>query len=275
MKSNRLLKPIWSAFILIPLVCVLVLDARAQTCDANNSPPVNKAGWIKGSNVLVYIDPTIEPDLQDGIAAAFINWNTGTGSNGNNSGVTYTIVDSPPPAGSYSFTITTGTLNGVRGDTTTFQDANGHTIGAETVIDSRVTAADVMTEVMSHEIGHPAGFGDCTSCAVTDSVMALGATDYNQMIGRPTTPTYCDDHVLQSADYPYCNPPVNISDCQIWDPNLCTCNQYVSGGGGGSGGGYDEVQDVGCTDYYWVWYASDDGGATWYSTGEVDYAVCF
>ncbi|HYT49964.1 MAG TPA: hypothetical protein VEL78_06200, partial [Pyrinomonadaceae bacterium] len=154
---------------------------------------------------------------------------------------------------------------------------NGHTVGASTVIDSRVTSKDVVTEVISHEIGHPAGFDDCTSCSPTDSVMALGATDYNQLLGRPTTPTDCDNHNLQGSDYPYCNPPANTSNCQVWDPNTCTCSQYVGSGGGGGGGGSGDqmVIEGGCTDYWWYWYRSDDGGATWYATGEVDYAGCF
>lgn len=259
------------------------LDATAQTCTQSNSPPVNKSGWLKGTTVQVYIDPSIpgpDPvtgqDQRGAVIQAFNNWSAASGSNGNNSGVTYTIVNSPP-SGSNTFTVTSGTLSGLRGDTTSSLDAYGHTVGARTTIDSRVTDPAAILEVMAHEIGHPAGFGDCTSCAPADSVMALGATDYNQVLGRPTSPSQCDNQALQQTDYPPCNPPVNTSDCLVWDPNTCTCSQYSGGGGGGyegdyGGGGY---YDPGCTDYYWVWYVSYDGGQTWEPTGEIEYAGCY
>jgi len=105
--------------------------------------------------------------------------------------------------------------------------------------------------------------------------MALGATDYNQVLGRPTSPSPCDNQALQQTDYPPCNPPVNTYNCQIWDPNTCTCSQYVGGGGGGGGYEGDNTYDAGCTNYYWVWFVSYDGGKTWEATGEVDYAGCF
>lgn len=107
-----------------------------------------------------------------------------------------------------------------------------------------MTNKDAILEVMSHEIGHPAGLDDCSTCTPTDSVMAPGPPlgQYNTVVGRVTSPTDCDKHNLQASDYPPCNPPVNISDCAVWDPNTCTCGQYVAGtgdvGGEGAGGGH-------------------------------------
>jgi hypothetical protein len=46
-------------------------------------------------------------------------------------------------------------------------------------------------------------------------------------------------------------------------------NIYPQTGGGGNG---SEPQ---CTNYYWVWYISYDGGATWEPTGEVEDAGCW
>jgi hypothetical protein len=271
------------------LFCCLVLglwfssslasDVAAQTCTQQNSAPVNKVGWIKAAEVQVYIDPAIpglDPvtgqDQRGAVIQAFNNWNGASGSDGNNSRVHYTIVNAPPTAGSNGFTVTSGTAApGERATTSTFTDANGYTIGATTTLDSRVTDPAAIVEVISHEIGHPAGFGDCTSCSPTDSVMALGATDYNQVIGRPTSPTNCDNQALQRTDYPPCNPPVDWL-CQTWDPNTCTCTHYSGGGSGGDPAG--KYESDGCTDYYWCYFVSYDGGSTW-QLYDMVYAGCF
>ena len=118
---------------------------------------------------------------------------------------------------------------------------------------------------MAHEIGHPAGFGDCNGCDVGDSVMSLGvgSGDYNQVMGSPTSPTQCDNQALENADYP-CTQP---SNCQDWDASSCTCLAYdlVDNDGGSN-------ED--CIDYWWVEYASFDG-SNWFPTGWVAYAGCF
>jgi hypothetical protein len=263
----------------VGFVCLSSFDIKAQTCTSQNSPPVNKAGWVKGSNVQVYIDPAIVGDQRNAVVQAFTNWG-GVGT-ATNSSVSYTIVNSPPPAGSNSFTVrSTAPVDnpGTRAETTTSYDQFGHTIGAETRLDPHVTNAAAVLEVMAHEIGHPAGFGECTSCAPADSVMGPGPAqgDYNAVVGRPTSPSACDTQQLQKSDYPYCSTPIDAS-CQIWDANTCTCSQYAPGGGGGGGGAPEEGGGGGyyyCTPYYWCYYTSYDGGDTW-QLDEVDYAGCW
>jgi hypothetical protein len=107
--------------------------------------------------------------------------------------------------------------------------------------------------------------------------MALGATAYNQVIGRPTSPSKCDNQTLQQTDYPACNPNVNSENCLVWDPNTCTCRQVFIGSVGTGGeddgsGGYGQIQ--GCTDYYWFYFISYDGGETW-QLDDIEYAGCY
>jgi hypothetical protein len=48
------------------------------------------------------------------------------------------------------------------------------------------------------------------------------------------------------------------------------------GGGGGAGGGGNEGgSPYPCTEYYWYWFVSYDGGQTWELSGQVDFAGCW
>jgi hypothetical protein len=64
----------------------------------------------------------------------------------------------------------------------------------------------------------------------------------------------------------------NVNTCQCPSPTPTPTQTPVTGGGGGyeGGGGYPY-----CTDYFWYWFISYDGGETWEPTGQVDYAGCW
>ena len=244
----------------------------AQNCNTSNSATVNKKGWTQGAEIPVWIDPAIVDPRRQAIIDAFTNWqtaNTNPSATGNNSKVTFSFVTTPPPSGT-GYIVHLGEIQPepdgiIRGETEMSYNDDGNTIGADTTIDSRVTNYDATLEVMSHEIGHPAGFGHCDGCQASDSVMSIvaGNSDYNQVLGRPTSPTTCDNQALENHDYP-CNQP---SNCSSWDSNSCTCLVYdLNEGGEGSG------ED--CVDYYWVQYASFDG-YHWFATGYFSYAGCF
>jgi hypothetical protein len=181
----------------------------------------------------VYIDPAITGNFLDVTQQSFLNWNAANnGANGNNSGVTFEFIDSPPNPGTFGFTVSLGTIaNGDRGFTNSSVNSQNQTLTASTVIDSRVTNPSAFFEVMAHEIGHPAGFGHCDSCAPGDSVMALGPPGYNDVIGRPTSPTPCDNQKLKQDNYPPTPTPTPTpppGGGESGDP--CTANSQCTGG---------------------------------------------
>ncbi len=205
--KNTLPRSLWYSVSLgMWLICLSSLTIKAQTCTSQNTPPVTTAGWPNGATVQVYIDPAITGNLLDVTQQSFLNWNAANnGANGNGSGVTYEFITSPPNPGTYSYTVSLGTpANGVRAVTSRPVNSQSQTLSASTVIDSRVTDPSAFFEVMAHEIGHPAGFGECDSCAPGDSVMALGPPEgqYNAVVGRPTSPSLCDNQKLRQVNYP-------------------------------------------------------------------------
>jgi hypothetical protein len=204
--KNTLTRLRWySVWVGLGLIFLSSLIIKAQTCTDQNTPPITKAGWPQGATVQVYIDPAITGNLLDVTQQAFLNWNAANGASGNNSGVKYEFITSPPNPGTFSFTVTLGTVaDGGRAKTDTAANSQLQTLKATTVIDSRVTDPLAFFEVMAHEIGHPAGFGECNTCAAGDSVMAPGPPggEYNTVVGRPTSPTACDNQKLKEGDYP-------------------------------------------------------------------------
>lgn len=180
----------------------------------------------------------------------------------------------------------------VRAGVNPLLDASGYTVGANAYLDDSMTNPAAILETMSHEIGHPAGFGHC-SCAVGESVMSLTNYDandpasMNQARGRATTPTACDNANMKDNVYGPCSVHAQetcVAGGGTVDPSdPCVC-QLNTGGGGGynggetGGGGYNPDYPSGggggCTSYYWVRYNSYDGGKTWHYQSE-EYAGCW
>ena|SRR5258708_1905107 len=97
MKSTHSLR-FWLAAILTGFSLALGAPTiEAQNCTSQNSAQVENGGWIKGAEVQVYIDPAITGDQRNAVKQAFTNWNGANGTDGNNSRVHYSFVDSPPP----------------------------------------------------------------------------------------------------------------------------------------------------------------------------------
>src|SRR5436305_8166888 len=101
---------------------------------------------------------------------------------------------------------------------------------------------------MAHEIGHPAGFGDCGACPPGSSVMTSTCCYSNS----PTGPTACDNSKLMQSNYPACNPPV--FSCDGYDPNTCSCNALTTPGSGGGEGDQTYNLNAPCLDWYLVTY---------------------
>jgi hypothetical protein len=227
-----------------------------KTAGCSTNPPKDPElnGWTANSTVSVYIDPSIQGDARAAVVQAFSNWGAASGPTGDNSGVSFTFVDSP--AASNGFTVTYGTPPaGIRASTD-MGHAGATVTDAETAIDPSVTNYDAMLESMAHEIGHTFGIDDCTACSLTDSVMAgrPNGTDFNSANGRPTSPTPCDKQAVKAGNYP----------------------ASTGGGGGGlpPGSGDGGGSPFGCTPEYEWHEVSFDHGQTWY-VESYDYLGCW
>lgn len=217
------------------LACVSgpIVIAQTPNCSAQNTAPVNKNGWPQGATVDVYIDPAITGQRRSAIVEAFDNWTRSSAENG--SGVTYRIVSQPPSQGT-GYTVTNQLpASGDRASTDTItNDVTGSTMSATTYVSPNLTTPAAVLEAMAHEIGHPAGFGDCGSCAPADSVMATSVryTNDNDVIGRATTPTACDSQRLRTSNYT-CPPTLPAPGAgSQWDTGCCCwiqCQPEVCG----------------------------------------------
>jgi hypothetical protein len=201
----------------------------SANCLSDHVANVNKPGWPQGTTVNVYIDPNITGNRRTAVITAFDSWTQSRGLNG--SQVTYQIVSQPPPAGTGYTVRNQQNASGARETTDTIQnDVTGYTTSATTDLAPTMTNPAAVLEAMSHGIGHPAGFGDCETCAPSESVMSTRDryNNDNDVIGRATTPTGCDDEQLFLGDYGGC-PPVLPAPGSGWAWNVyCCC--WVEGG---------------------------------------------
>jgi hypothetical protein len=96
-------------------------------------------------------------------------------------------------------------------------DATGYTRNANIYLSPGVALSAAVIETMVHEIGHTFGLTHCGTCDPPTTVMAtkIQYTLDNDVIGRATAPTYCDNLVIK-CKYGFCS---------------------TDGGGGGGGGG--------------------------------------
>lgn len=169
-------------------------------------PPTNKPGWPQGTTVDVWIDPAITGNRLTEVQHAFNNWTQNSGANG--SGVTYRFVGGAEPPDGQGFKVMNQTPPGPNPDrATTFTypySGVSSTSGAVTDLSPGITNPAAVLEAMSHEIGHPAGFGHCEDCDPSESVMAtkIHYTNDNDVIGRATSPTPCDDQQLYLNNHP-------------------------------------------------------------------------
>src|SRR5438105_4452434 len=165
------------------------------------TPLQSTNGWHQGQTVSVYIDQAIIGDRRSAVMTAFNNWSQSGGPNG--SQVTYQFVDQPPPQNTGYTVLNQPPPSGSREETFTNPDAAGYTVSAITYLSPSMTNPRAVLEASSHGIGHPAGFGDCGTCAPNESVMATRDRydNDNDVIGRATSPTQCDNEKLYLNNY--------------------------------------------------------------------------
>lgn len=285
MKKIWRLRTFFSILSLLTLVFQpLGLRAQGSTCDSSNSPnPSNALLWARNAQVTVNINSNqFSPAEFACLTTLFNSINAQSGSNGNNSGVSFTLnyntstlttlqltggggIAVPTAVGStftnrYQIDRPPG---GVLGDGSTdfgltALNVNSSSLNtAVTQINSQVTGCNALQIVVAHEIAHTFGLGHCDSpfeidlCAPDESVMALPAcptagcppSEYtNPSTGR-TSFSPCDNQVIHAA------------------------GNYGSSGGGGGGG---EPMERSLTPYCSgganeaiVWEISYDSGETW------------
>lgn len=182
---------------------VAAQDPPLSGCQSGHKAPLNYPGWPQGTTVDVYIDPSI-PGYSK-VKTAFNNWTANSAANG--TGVTYNFVNNPLPEHTGYTVLNQHPSEDVREHTDTFP-STGTTLWAVTQLSPSMTNPAAVLEAMSHAIGHPAGFGDCGDCAPSDSVMATQIMYFhdNDVIGRATSPTPCDNQQLYLLNHPDCRP---------------------------------------------------------------------
>lgn len=270
--------------------------AFGQSCSALSTPSVDKRGWKKGEPVSVYINPYFTGEARQAIVNAFNIWNTANQLN--NSGVVFTFPTTPPGAGA-KFFVNPGTdlrdperpKDRIRAKTDTYTDpTTGFNTSAVAYLEKLMTDPGAIFETTVHEIGHPAGLGHCTNsgCTSQTSIMtpvvkrSLDPTaNFNEIYGRVTSPTACDNKVLELL-YPFpCSDPAAEFACPfnggLWDTETCVCNLHdhtgggggTGGGTGGGGGGYGVYcYDVWKAEYY---YGCVQGDPVCHETVEYEY----
>jgi hypothetical protein len=196
----------------------------SANCSSNYIADVNKKGWPQGATVDVYIDPAIIGLRRQAIVNAFNNWTNSGSLNG--SQISYHFVSQAPPAGTGYRIQNVSPASGDRATTFTTTNPNtAQTAGAVTQISPDMTNPDAVLEAMSHEIGHPAGFGHCDSCDPSESVMATKVryNDFNEVLHRATVPTSCDNETLFLDNYGAC-PPTSETPGAGWGWDIYSCS---------------------------------------------------
>lgn len=139
----------------------------------------------------VNIDPSFNTEQRDAIVQSFNNWQAAGGTNGNNSGVTFTFTYNqnpptiPPPVGTYVAQV--WNQNPIRdpfdaGDSET--GTNGtHLVYQQIWLNRQTTDSCALGQTTSHEIGHGFGLGECPNCPSGSSVMNAGYHGYNSLDG--------------------------------------------------------------------------------------------
>jgi hypothetical protein len=233
-----------SALLTLPF---LVPDAAAQVPCA--TPPAQPEGkitaWKQGATVNVMIDPTFSPTQQQAIKDQFNKWKNAGGAN-----VTFNFVE-PSQAGGGATTGGPPIVSVMR----QIPDKKGATAQGETEgfsyngnrgdtfidINPGVTDPTAFIHVVSHEIGHTFGLGECPTCPAGSSAMTVPQTANLNEAGGHDGPTTCDsDKAKEAGQYPTPTPTPTPEPtpewcweqqypCQWyeeWNPQQCRCDGY-------------------------------------------------
>jgi hypothetical protein len=171
------------ATILVTSVMVLIRHSFAQYPPCSTPDKLARTGgatWARNAPVTVVINPDDFPTdaAQQAIRQAFTTWQNAH----TNSGVTFTFTTGSNPQGAMNSyyvhsgpTTTGGNTNiGYLGSPST---QGNITTSVITVLDSSITRAATLTNIMLHEIGHSFGLDDCLNCAPGSTMMSTYQAD--------------------------------------------------------------------------------------------------
>lgn len=224
-------------------------DAAAQVpCETPPAQPEGKiTAWKQGATVNVMIDPTFSSTQQQAIKDQFNKWKNAGGAN-----VTFNFVE-PSQAGGGATTGGPPIVSVMR----QIPDKKGATAQGETEgfsyngnrgdtfidINPGVTDPTAFIHVVSHEVGHTFGLGECPTCSAGSSAMTLPQTTNLNEAGGHDGPTTCDSNKAKEVgQYPTPTPtPTPTPEptpewcweqqypCQWyeeWNPQQCRCDGY-------------------------------------------------
>jgi hypothetical protein len=240
-------------------MCLLLLGLLAASISsACTQPPIlsRTYSWSPGALVVVnHNDADITSELQ----TAMTSWNVGLTTlaggatacdppqfifSSGNASINLTVGTIPAqltdPGGNDAVNVGTTTVSVARGLTdlrnATLSGSPSRLSKVNMYMNSGVTAAAAITEVLAHELGHTLALGDCyapSPCAYHSSVMnsqqpnsALLSGGLNASLGEPG-PTICDIVSVASIaiDYGCADTPPTSGDCQP-----CINSASLSGG---------------------------------------------
>jgi hypothetical protein len=192
---------------------------QSTACSASNIGPVT--AWAKNAAVDVYIDTTsYSPSQVTAIETAFQNWQAAETSASGGSGVTFNFVPTsgvPAQFSQTSYLVTTGSVgqqvpSGDTGNTQYYYGTSTDTLqnvaasssapaspAATTWLSSayaKTANASQIEELMTHEISHTFGEGDCTTSACAGNSVAY------QNGSTLTKPTSCDTQTISKSTNP-------------------------------------------------------------------------
>jgi hypothetical protein len=221
-----------------------------------------KTSWPSGAQVKVNIDPSFNSQKRTAIVQAFQNWQNGSGSSGNELGVTFTFTynnqapPSPPAPGIYSAQVWNANPPGANAGKAGYievQNNGTNAVDAEIWSNTETTDPCALAQTAAHEIGHSFGLDECPDCGFASSVMVEGDNGYNSENGT-YGPTACDNAAVKKIQSEQaCNDAGGYLDSAGECKTMLTPDSSTQ-----YGGGWDP--NYSCTNYYWVedWYFWSD-----------------
>ena len=172
-------------------------ETRPLQCVAGRTAaPVGFWNWPSNSKVSVYLrQPDFSSDYAEAVRIAVENWNATAATNGSNVTFAFKGLTNEGRTGHGDMTIIRGEVFNKKERHLGLLEAhslkNDQLIDyAVVLIDHRVRTPAVLTNVVTHEIGHTLGLLDCYHCEQMSTAMGLmkSANESNGIDG----PTACD-----------------------------------------------------------------------------------